>query len=70
MMFKQSLVMRIYQMRFQQRYEVMKYNDERILGIDPGSRITGFGIIDIVEGKTKYITSGIINISSSTTATT
>ena len=39
----------------------MKYNDERILGIDPGSRITGFGIIDIVEGKTKYITSGIIN---------
>ena len=40
----------------------MKYNDERILGIDPGSRITGFGIIDIVEGKTKYITSGIINV--------
>ena len=36
------------------------HDDQRILGIDPGSRITGFGIIDSMHGKTKYITSGII----------
>ena len=31
-----------------------------ILGIDPGSNITGFGIIDATGGKYKYITSGSI----------
>ncbi len=37
-----------------------------ILGIDPGSRITGFGIIQVGDGiphnKPKYITSGCIRI--------
>lgn len=32
----------------------------RILGIDPGSRITGFGIIEQVDGRTLYIDSGCI----------
>lgn len=32
-----------------------------ILGIDPGSNITGFGIIDAVKGKYRYITSGSIH---------
>lgn len=31
-----------------------------ILGIDPGSNITGFGIIEIVGSKYNYITSGSI----------
>ena len=35
---------------------------QRILGIDPGSRITGFGIIEISQQNSKYITSGCINI--------
>jgi crossover junction endodeoxyribonuclease RuvC len=35
----------------------------RILGIDPGSRITGFGVIEIVEGRLSYITSGCIRVS-------
>lgn len=33
-----------------------------ILGIDPGSRITGFGVIDVVADKQRYIASGSINV--------
>ncbi|MFT4674480.1 MAG: crossover junction endodeoxyribonuclease RuvC [Reinekea sp.] len=33
-----------------------------ILGIDPGSRKTGFGIINQVGGKTEYVTSGVIRV--------
>lgn len=33
-----------------------------ILGIDPGSRKTGFGIIELVGGRASYITSGVIRI--------
>ena len=32
----------------------------RILGIDPGSRITGFGVIEIYRRKAVYVTSGCI----------
>ena len=34
-----------------------------ILGIDPGSRKTGFGIINAIGSKTEYITSGVIRMS-------
>jgi len=34
----------------------------RILGIDPGSRITGYGVIDIERGKSRYIASGCIRV--------
>lgn len=33
-----------------------------ILGIDPGSRKTGFGIINVVGAKTEYVTSGVIRL--------
>jgi crossover junction endodeoxyribonuclease RuvC len=33
-----------------------------ILGIDPGSRKTGFGIINVISNKTEYITSGVIRM--------
>jgi len=33
-----------------------------ILGIDPGSRITGFGIINSVGGRNEYVASGCIRI--------
>ena len=33
-----------------------------ILGIDPGSRITGFGIINVTGNKQSYIASGSIHI--------
>lgn len=32
----------------------------RILGIDPGSRITGYGVVDLVAGKPHYVASGCI----------
>jgi crossover junction endodeoxyribonuclease RuvC len=32
----------------------------RILGVDPGLRVTGFGLIDRVGQKLAYITSGVI----------
>lgn len=32
----------------------------RILGIDPGSRVTGYGVIDVRRGKTVYVASGCI----------
>src|SRR5512143_1544720 len=32
----------------------------RILGIDPGLRVTGFGILDATAGKLVYVTSGCI----------
>ena len=32
----------------------------RILGIDPGSRVTGFGVVDFVNGRSNYEASGAI----------
>jgi crossover junction endodeoxyribonuclease RuvC len=32
----------------------------RILGIDPGSRVTGYGIVDITPGGPVYVASGCI----------
>lgn len=32
----------------------------RILGIDPGSRLTGFGVVDFVGTKSSYVTSGTV----------
>ena len=34
----------------------------RILGIDPGSRITGYGIIDTDGTATRYVASGCLNL--------
>ncbi len=34
----------------------------RILGIDPGSRKTGFGVIERLGGKVAYVTSGVIRV--------
>lgn len=33
-----------------------------ILGIDPGSRKTGFGIINYASGRSEYLTSGVIRL--------
>ena len=32
----------------------------RILGIDPGSRVTGFGVIDVLGQSQRYVASGCI----------
>jgi crossover junction endodeoxyribonuclease RuvC len=34
----------------------------KILGIDPGSRITGYGIIDVVGNHHRYLASGCIRL--------
>ncbi|GMV02471.1 MAG: crossover junction endodeoxyribonuclease RuvC [Burkholderiaceae bacterium] len=34
----------------------------RILGIDPGLRLTGFGIVDAQGGALRYVASGVIRI--------
>lgn len=33
---------------------------QRILGIDPGSRVTGFGILDFVDDRASYVASGSV----------
>lgn len=33
----------------------------RILGIDPGSRLTGFGVLDFDADKPSYVASGAVN---------
>jgi len=41
----------------------MKLNNSQssvIIGIDPGSRITGYGVIQLENKKTKYLSSGCI----------
>ncbi len=34
-----------------------------ILGIDPGSRVTGYGVINFAQGRSEYISSGCIRMS-------
>ena len=34
---------------------------QRILGIDPGSRLTGFGVLDCEQDRSTYVASGAIN---------
>lgn len=34
--------------------------ERRILGIDPGSRLTGFGVVDFAGDKPSYVASGTI----------
>ena len=36
----------------------------RVIGIDPGLRITGYGIVDCENKKTTYITSGVVKTTS------
>ena len=32
----------------------------RILGIDPGSRITGYGVIEVVRGRIDFVACGVV----------
>ena len=34
----------------------------RILGTDPGSRVTGYGIIDVTGQEVRYVDSGCIRL--------
>ena len=32
----------------------------RIIGIDPGTGILGFGVVDVIKGKATMVTAGVI----------
>ena len=38
----------------------MSNGARRVLGIDPGSRVTGYGVIDVAQGRLSYVASGCI----------
>lgn len=42
---------------------IQKY---RILGVDPGSRITGYGIVDVTGNEIRHVTHGALKIASTT----
>ena len=41
---------------------MIKITDRVILGIDPGTRILGFGIIHIVRGVPHFVDMGVVNL--------
>ena len=41
---------------------MIKITDRVILGIDPGTRILGFGIIHIVRGAPHFVDMGVVNL--------
>ncbi|CAK0769104.1 crossover junction endodeoxyribonuclease RuvC [Gammaproteobacteria bacterium] len=50
-------------------YRFGSYAVVRILGLDPGSRLTGFGVIDVIKGKGVYVASGSIQATATDLAT-
>ena len=34
----------------------------RILGLDPGSRVTGYGVVDVGQSGVRYVASGCIRV--------
>ena len=40
----------------------------RILGVDPGSRYTGYGLIDSFNGRNVLVAAGRLNVSKGSTA--
>ena len=39
----------------------MERANYRIIGIDPGSRLTGYGVIEVADREVHYVASGCIN---------
>jgi crossover junction endodeoxyribonuclease RuvC len=37
---------------------------QKIFGLDPGSRVAGFGVLEVRQGAVKYVDHGIINLMS------
>ena len=53
-----EIVITSYSIHYTKLYEV------RVLGIDPGSRITGYGVIDAYRGQCTFVTCGVIKTDS------
>jgi crossover junction endodeoxyribonuclease RuvC len=43
---------------------VKRNTDKIILGIDPGTRILGFGVIRVFDGGVEYVDMGVVNLKS------
>jgi len=39
---------------------------ERIIGVDPGSRVTGYGVIDADKGRLQFVACGVVKTTSQT----
>jgi crossover junction endodeoxyribonuclease RuvC len=50
----------IYQKTYWRSFEATVTITRRILGIDPGSRLTGFGVVDFQGAKAIYVASGTV----------
>ncbi|MCH7829861.1 MAG: crossover junction endodeoxyribonuclease RuvC [Proteobacteria bacterium] len=46
--------------KYWRRFEAVLTTKQRILGIDPGSRLTGFGVVDFAGDKAIYVASGTV----------
>lgn len=50
----------IFRTKYSSNSETDLTNKRRILGIDPGSRLTGFGVLDFEGDQPTYVTSGTV----------
>ena len=60
MMSRRSLATRISAKMCLRKSEIDLTEKRRILGIDPGSRLTGFGVVDFHGDKAHYVASGTV----------
>ena len=61
MTFRMSTVMPTFRTKcWRSCNEAVLSNRRRILGIDPGSRLTGFGVLDFLGDKPSYVASGTV----------
>ena len=51
---------RIFRKTYWRRSETALSDKRRILGIDPGSRLTGFGVVDFSGDSASYVASGTV----------
>lgn len=59
-MFRRSTAMQTSAKKYWRKFETALTTKQRILGIDPGSRLTGFGVVDFVGDKAIYVASGTV----------
>ena len=60
MMSRRFIVTLISAKTYWRRFEAALTTRRRILGIDPGSRLTGFGVVDFDGNKAEYVASGTV----------
>lgn len=59
-MFRRSIATQTLAKQYWRKSETALIKKRRILGIDPGSRLTGFGVVDFDGTKATYVASGTV----------